>query len=296
MPGRVLITGISGFTGPYVRAELERRGYEVTGLSDHAGTAADKTVDLLDAAALGRFLEAEAFGYVIHLAAISFVAHDNASDYYRVNVLGALNLLEALARAKRPPKKIVLASSANVYGRPARIPVDESAPPAPLNHYGVSKYAMEMMARLWFDRLPILITRPFNYSGVGQSPKFVFAKIVKHFRDRAKEFELGDTSVVRELMDVRDVAAIYAGLLESKAAGDVVNLCAGKGYRVDDVLEKLRALTGEAPRVQRAAGLMRGNEIPELVGSPAKLKTIVPQANFRALDETLQWMLAARAD
>lgn len=293
MPGRVLITGISGFTGPYVRAELESRGYQVVGLADHAGNAADKTVDLLDAAALGRFLESEAFDYVIHLAAVSFVAHDNASDYYRVNLLGALNLLEALARAKRPPKKIVLASSASVYGRPAHIPVDESAVPAPLNHYGVSKYAMELMARMWFDRLPILITRPFNYSGVGQSPKFVFAKIVKHFRDRAKEIELGDTSVVRELMDVRDVAAIYAALLESKATADVVNLCAGKGYRVDEVLEKVRALTGAAPRIQRAAGLVRGNETPELVGSPAKLKTMVPQVNFRPLDETLRWMLAA---
>lgn len=293
MPGRVLITGISGFTGPYVRAELESRGHEVVGLADHPGNAADKTVDLLDAAALGRFLEGEAFDYVIHLAALSFVVHDNASDYYRVNLLGALNLLEVLARAKRPLKKIVLASSANVYGRPARIPVDESAVPAPLNHYGVSKYAMELMARMWFDRLPILITRPFNYSGVGQNPKFVFAKIVKHFRDRAKEIELGDTSVVRELMDVRDVAAVYASLLESEAAADVVNLCAGQGYRVDEVLEKLRALTGAAPRIQRAAGLVRGNEIPELVGSPTKLKVMAAQATFRPLDETLHWMLAA---
>jgi GDP-6-deoxy-D-talose 4-dehydrogenase len=95
-------------------------------------------------------------------------------------------------------------------------------------------------------------------------------------------------------MDVRDVAAIYAGLLETNARSDVVNLCAGKGYRVDEILEKLRGLTGAAPRVQRASGLMRGNEIPELVGSPAKLKTIVPQASFRPLEETLRWMLATK--
>jgi GDP-6-deoxy-D-talose 4-dehydrogenase len=292
VPGRVLITGVSGFTGPYVRAALERRGHQVVGLADHA-TGADKTVDLLDAAAVGRFLDAEAFDYVIHLAALSFVAHDNASDYYRVNLLGTSNLLEALSRARRPLKKIILASSANVYGRPARIPVDESAPAAPLSHYGVSKYAMELMARLWFDRLPILITRPFNYSGAGQSAKFVFAKMVGHFRDRAPSIELGDTSVVRELMDVRDVAEIYAALLESKATSEAVNLCSGHGYRVDEVLDKLRALTGAAPRVERAPALMRGNEIPELVGSPVKLKAIVPAATFRPLEDTLRWMLGA---
>ena len=293
MPGRVLITGASGFTAPYVRAALESRGYQVIGVSDHAGNAADATVDLLDAAALGRLVERESFDYVIHLAAVSHVVHDNAADYYRVNLIGSLHLLEALARARHPVKKIVLASSANVYGRPARIPVDETAAPAPLNHYGVSKYAMELMARLWFDRLPILITRPFNYSGVGQSDKFVFAKIVRHFRERAPQIELGDTSVVRELMDVRDVAAAYVGLLESPVASDVVNICTGTGYRVDEVLDRLRAISGAAPRMQRAQALMRGNEIPALVGAPEKLRAIVPQVTFRPLAESLQWMLGA---
>jgi GDP-6-deoxy-D-talose 4-dehydrogenase len=294
VPGRVLITGISGFTGPYVRAALEARGHQVVGLADHAGRAeGDRVVDLLDAPGLARFVEAEAFEYVVHLAGVAFVAHETTADYYRVNVLGTLNLLEALAASRRKLKKVVLASSANVYGRPAHNPVGESAPLAPTSHYGVSKLAMELMAGLWFERLPILIARPFNYSGVGQSAKFVFAKMVEHFRARAGEIELGDTSVVRELMDVRDVADIYAGLLESPAASTAVNLCAGQGYRVDEVLERLRAITGSALRVRQAAGLLRGNEIPQLVGAPAKLRSIVPAARFRPLDETLRWMLAA---
>ena len=80
MPGRVLITGISGFTGPYVRAALENRGHQVVGLADHAGrVAADRAVDLLDVAAVRRFVEAESFDYVVHLAAVSFVAHETAS-------------------------------------------------------------------------------------------------------------------------------------------------------------------------------------------------------------------------
>jgi nucleoside-diphosphate-sugar epimerase len=285
VPGRVLITGISGFTGPYLRAALEDRGYDVVGL--------DQTVDLLDASAVEQVVKDEGFDYVVHLAAVSFAAHEQASDY-QVNVLGTRNLLESIARHRPKVKKLVLASSANVYGRPARIPVDESAAPAPLNHYGESKLAMELMARAWFDRLPILITRPFNYSGVGQSPKFVLAKIVGHFRDRAKEIELGDTSVVREFMDVRDVATIYADLLECDAVSDVVNLCSGRGYRLDEVLDKLRALTSVAPAIRKAEALVRGNEIPELVGSPARLRSILGDVAFRPLDETLRWMWTQR--
>jgi GDP-6-deoxy-D-talose 4-dehydrogenase len=293
VPGRVLITGISGFTGPYVRAALESRGHQVVGLADHARGPADRVVDLLDADAVRRFVEAESFNYVVHLAAVSFVAHETAADYYRVNVLGTLNLLEALAAAPGKLKKVVLASSANVYGRPLRNPVDESAAPAPMNHYGVSKLAMELMAGTWFDRLPILITRPFNYSGVGQSPKFVLPKLVGHFRDRAETIELGDTAVVREFMDVRDVADVYAALLESAAVSQAVNLCAGQGYRLDEILEKLGALTGvAAPRIKRAPGLVRSNEIPHLVGSPARLRSLLPSAAFRPLEETLRWMLA----
>lgn len=293
MPGRVLITGISGFTGPYLRAALQDRGYQVLGLSDKPKNAVDRAVDLLDPTAIDRFVEAESFDYVMHLAAISFAAHERAADYYDVNLVGTLNLLESIVRQRIRVKKIVLASSANVYGRPARIPVEESAVPAPLNHYGVSKFAMELMARTWFDRLPILIMRPFNYSGVGQSPKFVLAKIVSHFREKANEIELGDTSVVREFMDVRDVVRIYAGLLECDAASEVVNLCSGRGYRLDQVLDKLRTFTHTAPGIRCAEALVRGNEIPELVGSPAKLKGIVGELAFRPLDETLRWMLTA---
>ena len=91
-------------------------------------------------------------------------------------------------------------------------------------------------------------------------------------------------------MDVRDVARIYADLLECDAASDVVNLCSGVGYRLDEVLDKLRALTGRAPAIRRAEALVRSNEIPQLVGSPAKLAAMIGKPAFRPLDETLRWM------
>src|SRR5262245_26416307 len=117
MPGRVLITGIEGFTGRYLRKILEGQGYHVHGITHHEPEEpADSRIDLLDRAALGQHVRALRPDYFIHLAAITFVAHDDAAEIYSVNLIGSLNLLEAIASAGAPVKKIVLASSANVYG------------------------------------------------------------------------------------------------------------------------------------------------------------------------------------
>lgn len=292
MPGRVLITGIEGFTGRYLRTALQQRGYEVHGITRHEPReSADTKVDLLDRSMVSRHVEGVWPDYVIHLAAITFVTHDDAAEIYSVNLIGSLNLLEAIARAGVPVKKIVLASSANVYGRPARSPVDESAPAVPVSHYGVSKYAMELMAARWFDRFPILLVRPFNYTGVGQDAKFIIPKLVKCFRERIPKVELGDTSVVREFMDVRDVCRAYAQLLDSNAISDTVNISSGVGHGLDDVLKNLHELTGFIPEIRPTEALFRGNEIPELVGSADRLMGLCPELRFRSLEETLSWML-----
>ncbi len=289
---RALVTGISGFTGPYVRAALEARGHEVYGIAEHTGhNSSDEAVDLLDVDAIEACLARKPVDCVLHLAGISFVAHGRAADQYRINLLGTLNLLEAIWSLRLPVRKIVLASSAYVYGRPASVPVSESMLPSPAGHYAVSKYAMELMARTWFDRLPILIGRPFNYTGIGQSEKFVLPKLVKHFRDRTPEIELGDTSVVREFMDVRDVAAIYARLVESDSRSDVVNICSGIGHRLESVIDTLRSLSGFAPKLKTSPALIRENEIAALTGSPARLHRITGPIAYRPLEETLGWML-----
>lgn len=292
MKGRVLVTGLGGFTGPYVNRELDRRGYEVRGFDTHAAHS-EQSVNLLDPDAVRRELAARPADYVIHLAAVSVVMHDRALDYYRVNVEGTLNLLEALAGQARAVRKVILASSANVYGRPQQDPVDEEARALPVSHYGASKLGMELMARIWFDRMPILLVRPFNYTGLAQSARFVVAKLARLFAAKAPTIEVGDTSVVREFMDVRDVVRIYADLLECEAEGDVVNLCCGVGHSIEAIVAMLTRISGHSPTLVPKAELRRANDIHSLVGSTGKLTSLLGSLSFRPVEETLRWMIEA---
>jgi nucleoside-diphosphate-sugar epimerase len=288
----VLVTGITGFTGKYLRHALEMRGDRVVGIADRGvNHPNDRVVDLLDVEAVERAVREMRPEYVVHLAGISFAAHDRPDDFNRVHEDGSRHLLEAITRAAVPVRKVILASSAYVYGRPTITPVAEDAAPAPVNPYGESKLKMEHLARRFFERIPILIVRPFNYTGIGQSEQFVLPKLIEHFRRRAAEIELAETSVIREFSDVRDVAAVYVRLIDSDARSDIVNVCSGIGYRLDAVLDTLKNLTGLAPHILRSAALERKNDIPELVGSPKKLKQLLGKLSFRPLDETLQWML-----
>ena len=131
-------------------------------------------------------------------------------------------------------------------------PVESSkktAVPDPHNDYAVSKLAMEYMANIWRDRLPITIVRPFNYTGRGQATSFLIPKLVQHFREKLPLIELGNIDVVREFGDVRDVAAFYVRLAEVKAPWGPFNICSGIGYSLNDVLEMLQTMTGIHPKI-----------------------------------------------
>jgi len=285
-----LVTGRSGFTGRYVEAALEEAGYRVVGLQDPESV---RDVDLLDRDGLRRVVEAAAPDVVVHLAAISFVAHDDAASIYQVNVVGTRNLLEALASASHRPRVVVLASSANIYGNATADPIVEQAPPAPANDYAVSKLAMEHVARLWMDRLPIVVTRPFNYTGVGQHVNFLIPKIVDHFRRRAATIELGNTAVSRDFSDVRTVADAYRRLVERPPLGEVVNICSGEAHSLGDVLQWMQELAGYRIEVRVNPAFVRASEIARLVGSKAKLESVIGPIASIPLPETLRWMYEA---
>lgn len=292
---KVLITGYRGFTGIYVAERLRARGMSVLGLvQGEARSAEEVGGDLTRSDELAELVAAFAPNYVIHLAALSFVGHGDSREFYDVNLFGTLNLLEALARLPTLPKRVIVASSANVYGAPGLEVLDESVCPSPVNHYANSKLAMEHMLRPWFERMSLVIVRPFNYTGVGQDAKFLIPKIVSHFKRKAEVIELGNLDVARDFSDVRDVAEAYALLLESNVAdGATVNICSGRAYALREILEHVSELSGHRLEVRTNPAFVRTNEVPKLVGDNTRLFEMTGFRPNILLEDTLRWMLQA---
>jgi GDP-6-deoxy-D-talose 4-dehydrogenase len=278
---KILLTGASGFTGRHFTTLARQRGHAVIPLEQNLCDG----IGLLTAQALPDFT------HVLHLAAISFTAHTDFPALYDVNLFGTLNLLDALLAWGKTPVTIVLASSANVYGNAKVSPIDESVVPAPVNHYATSKLAMECMAKTYLDRLPIVITRPFNYVGPGQAEEFVIPKLVRHFHDKASVIELGNLDVEREFNDVRMVCEAYLALLEKGGVAEIYNICSGQPYCLREIIEHLSRLTGHAMDVQVNPAFVRANEIKRLCGDPRKLLTAVGELDCPAIEDTLAWML-----
>ena len=292
--GRVLLTGANGFTGKYVRAELEGAGYSVCGaLVGAAKGPHEMTLDLTSLDDCRRVMEKVRPDYLVHLAAISFVAHADADAFYRVNVIGTMNLMQAFADVKLSPRRVLVASSANVYGNATEGMIAETQAPQPVNHYAASKLAMEHLVRTWSDRMPIVITRPFNYTGVGQQPNFLVPKIVSHFVRREPVIELGNLDVERDFSDVRMVASAYHGLLENNSAGETVNVCSGRPYSLRSIIEMMQEIAGYEIEVRVNPAFVRQSEVKVLIGSPDKLRSLVGDMETHTLDDTLRWMYSA---
>ncbi|WP_186015763.1 NAD-dependent epimerase/dehydratase family protein [Burkholderia gladioli] len=302
---RALVTGLAGFTGRYVAEALEAAGYEVWGtVSPAAAPPADPALadarllqaDLLDPAALREAVAEARPDAVIHLAALAHVADSDPSDLYLVNVVGTRNLLAALDTLDARPRCVLLASSANIYGNARVESIDESVPPEPANDYAVSKLAMEYAARLWSERLPIVIARPFNYTGVGQRENFLLPKLVAHYASHAPRISLGNLDVSRDFSDVRDVAAAYVRLVEAAPIGETFNVCSERACSLKEVLAMLARIAGYVIDVTVDPRFVRGNEVKILKGSRAKLRERIGELPVTPLEETLRWMMeAARA-
>lgn len=296
---RVLITGVDGFTGHYVAEVFKQHGALVYGLTHGARdvVAVDAVFqgNLLDRARLAEVLAEAQPDFVVHLAAISFVAHGDVDDIYRTNVVGTRNLLQAILDAGLSPKGVLLASSANIYGNAAVEVINESVAAAPANDYAVSKLAMEYMAGLFSDRLPIVMVRPFNYTGVGQAGNFLLPKIVDHFRRRAPVIELGNLDVARDFSDVRMVADCYRRLLDAPSAiGKIFNVCSGRAYSLMDVLHIVESITGHSMEVRVNPAFVRANEVKVLKGDRSKLASTIGHLIDYSLENTLRWMLEAQ--
>lgn len=290
----VLITGADGFTGQHLTTFLSENGFNIIGVG--GGNTKNPFLipcDLTNKEEIFEIVKRVQPNFIVHLAAVSFVGESDIESFYRVNLFGTLNLLEALSRQKSLPRKVLIASSANVYGEPGIELIDESVCPAPVNHYANSKLAMEHMVRTWFDRLPIIITRPFNYTGLGQSERFLIPKIVGHFKRKEKKIWLGSLDVSRDFSDVKDVVECYFRLLMANAISVTVNISSGKSVSLHEAINIMNKLAGYHISVEVNPEFVRLNEIKSLKGSNQYLKRLINFVPNIPFEEILQRMYEA---
>ncbi|MBN8819779.1 MAG: GDP-mannose 4,6-dehydratase [Sphingomonas sp.] len=295
---RVLITGANGFAGPYVAAALAERGHQIVGVSHAAVNIAGGPVerwlvaDLADPVQAREAVEMARPDMVVHLAAISFVAHADVTAIYSSNIIGTRNLLDAIASSGGVSGPTIIASSANVYGSNVGGALHEGLSLHPQSDYALSKVACEYLAEMYAGKVRSIVVRPFNYTGVGQAQNFLIPKIVDHVKRRAATIELGNIEVARDFSDVRFFAEAVARLLAVEVrSAEKVNICSGVAYSLKAVLEAAALISNHRMNVTINPAFVRSNEVEKLWGDPAKLQSLIGPLVSPPLEETLRWMI-----
>ncbi len=291
---KVLVTGINGFVGQHLFRELESRNIKVWGIDTESCFEKIKAVNLLDQKLLDIALKDISPDYVIHLAGIANVDHTNSSLIYDINFNGTLNLLSACNKLNSKPG-FLFVSSSQVYGNVPedKLPIDEAFLINPVNHYGSSKAAGEMLVKAFGAEYGIeyVIARPFNHTGPGQTDKFVVPKIVNAFKRKDKAIELGNIDTIRDFTDVRDIVKAYCTIIENFKDGEIYNISSGNGISIYNVFLKLKEITGHDMEIIRKDFLVRKNDIKSIVGNCNKIKKDTGWTTNISIEETLKEML-----
>ncbi len=308
--GTVLVTGGAGFIGSHLVDALLARGYRVRVVDDFS---TGHWENLADAEATGRVevwegsvedpallrVAMKGVRWVFHLAARIFVAEsvDDPVAYHRTNVLGTVQVLQAAREAG--VERVVLASSAAVYGVPERLPLGEDAPLRPLSPYAAEKIANEMDARVFTHLgLPVVALRLFNVYGPRQRPDNPYAAVIVAFLSRWLQGRApvvyGDGSQTRDFVYVGDVVQAFLRAAQApQAPGGVFNVCRGRAVSLLDLLAAMRPLFPDhVPEPEFAPP--RPGDIPHSIGDPTRAREVLgfqAQTSLeQGLRETLTWM------
>lgn len=288
---RILITGGTGFTGRPLAQRLRGDSHEVLALGYDPNELEARRFDLSNFESITRVLVDFRPNAVVHLAGMAATQHKALDQLYSANVIGTANLFAALLNLKIKPRLIIMASSAHVYGPiGSDVLLDEDSPVKPSTHYGVSKHAAEEIASIYAREFAVLICRPFNYTGPGQSTEFLVPKIVRHYVERRKEIRLGNLDLYRDLSDIDRVVEAYARLVASSPHFNIVNICSGRAAHLSDIISIMDDLAGYSIKIVPAPELLRKGEPRTVIGSPSRLEGLVGILPNPELRETLTRM------
>jgi len=311
MPGlmRTVVTGGAGYIGSVVAKQLLAAGHDVVVLDDlsrgHAAAvpsgAAHADVSLLDGDALAAPLEG--VDAVLHFAALALVAEsvEHPERYWRNNVAGTLNLLDAMRAAGI--RRLVFSSTCATYGEPETVPIPEDEPTAPVNAYGASKLAVDLMIRdeCRAHGLAAASLRYFNVAGASgelgedHEPETHLIPLILHAAAGARErisvfgtdYPTRDGTAVRDYIHIEDLGEAHLLALDRLVAGEhrVYNLGTGDGYTVREVIEAARRVTGREIPVRDEG--RRAGDPPELVAANARARAELGWEPRRGLDEMI---------
>lgn len=290
----VLITGASGFIGHHLMRSLSDSGYRVLGTTSKIIEPGFVVCDITDYYQVQNVFEDAQPDIIIHAAGLSSVTKSQAMDYYRVNVGGTENVIEAI-QTLGGRKRIIFLSSATVYGNQNVEVLGEDLSPKPVNHYGYSKFIAERLMCAAAEKHDVTILRLFNVIGAGQDESFIVPKLVRHFKDRATQIELGNIASQRDYLPVSTLTTIVSELIDLQDSyGETINVCQGDGTSVQELLKILEDLTNHKIDVKVSEKFLRRNEVWRLVGDVRKLERILGHAPHHSdLVSTLQGILNA---
>jgi GDP-4-dehydro-6-deoxy-D-mannose reductase len=309
---RVLVTGAGGFAGVHLVRLLIERGYDVVGLvRSSSGPISDHRIvrcDLMHHRRLASIVRELRPERVFHLAGLTRprLSWQRPRDFYRVNVMGTIHLLEAVRKAGMPCRALAVSSGAAYRSQSGRRPHKEDAATDARDPYSSSKLLMEAVALDYFRifQMPVVIARPFNHCGPGQPAGFV----VSDFCSQAARIEAGrqkaplktgSLNAVRDLLDVRDVVSAYCELLETGEAGEIYNVCSGEGVSLARILELVREKARAPLSVRSEKASHRGPDVR--IGSPEKLSRATGFERRYTLAQTIEdtlefWRAAVAAE
>lgn len=308
----VIVTGAGGFIGGHLVEALHAMGCDVKALVSYnsAGNfggidsifpAVRKDIEVFRGDIRDRGTVARAMAdakVVLHLAGLAEVPYsfEAPESYVATNILGTLNILEEARRMNY--ERVVVTSTAAVYGRPEYLPVDEKHPCRANSPYSATKISAERLAESYFRSydLQVSTVRPFNTYGPRQSTRAIIPSMISQLLTGADELKVGDLDPTRDMVFVRDTVRAFIEVAQAgDAAGHEINIATGREVAIRDIVENLVALINpsaqivvDPSRVRNATG---GED--RIFGCNSKLKNLTgwaPQTGLEeGLQETIKW-------